>query len=202
MHLVHAAAFASAAAAGDAEALRDGAAWARATLADSSIEHDSRDERLWRRSTEAEVIAVLDAFWQPGVRSAAARHALRAWLANVKLDESDASPFDEAVEEDIHPLLVDCGWELLPLASLDPERHRGAMDWFGTALDFEIARFEEENAMPPPTHLQELSALGTAELLRGVDDEGALAAPFVVWTSGNDRYHEYVLAGVQRAAKL
>ena len=74
----------------------------------------------------------------------------------------------------MHPLLVDAGWELLPLAQLDPERHRGAMSAFGDGLSFESARFEEETAIPPLSHLYELPAIGPVELLQGVDPAGLL----------------------------
>ena len=205
LHMVHAFAFASAGAHAredGAAALLEADAWARGVLADPSIDIDSRDERLYRASSETEVAAVLEAFWRPGHAADVARDALRGWLAKAALPESDAAPFDERVEEDIHPLLVDAGWELSPLKTLDPTRHRGAIEWFGEPIDFEVACFEEENAVPPRRYLQELSGFGPAELLRGADALGFLDAPLAVWTEGNARYHEYVLAGVQRAAKL
>ena len=200
LHLVHA--FAIASAPRDAVGLEEGREWASRVLADPDIENDSRDERLYRASTEAEVIVVLDAFWSPGKAAEAARAELRAWLARSGLPESEATPFDEAAEEDIHPLLVDAGWELLPLASLDVERHKGAIQWFGAPIDFEVACFEEESAIPRPTYLQELPGIGSAELLRGADEWGDLASPLTLWLAGNERYHEYVLTGVQRAARL
>ena len=40
------------------------------------------------------------------------------------------------------------------------------------------------------------------ELLRGVDDEGRLAEPLVVWADGDETYLDYVVRGVRRAAKL
>lgn len=52
------------------------------------------------------------------------------------------------------------------------------------------------------THLYELPALGAAELLRGVEPDGALAEPLVVWVQGDETYVDYVVRGVRRAAKL
>ena len=102
----------------------------------------------------------------------------------------------------MHPLLVDAGRELLPIGSLDAERHRGAIAAFGDELTFDSARFEEETAIPPVATLCELPAIGPAELLRGADDDGCLAAPLVVWAQGNETYVDYVVRGVRRAAKL
>lgn len=201
LHLVHAFAFASASAAG-AAGLEEAAAWAARALSSGVIDVASRDERLWRRATDGEVLAVLEAFWTPGEGAMAARRALEGWLARAELPIPESAPFDEAAEEDIHPLLVDAGWELLPLAQLDPERHKGAIGWFGDPIYFEAARFDEESAIPPTTYLHELPGIGPVELLRGVDENGQLAAPLVVWTEGNETYHEYVLAGVRRAAKI
>ena len=90
----------------------------------------------------------------------------------------------------------------MPLTALDPERHRGVIQAFGEPIDFEAARFEDESAIPPPSYLQELPAMGAAELLRGVDVDGALAEPLVLWTLGRDPYHDYVVRGVMRAAKI
>jgi hypothetical protein len=119
-----------------------------------------------------------------------------------ELPGSGHAPFDESAEDEMHPLLIDAGWELLPLAALDPRRHRGAMDAFGDALAFESARFEEETAIPATTHLYELPALGPVELLRGADDDGTLAAPLIVWADGDETYLDYVVRGVRRAARL
>ena len=201
LHLVHA--FALASVLDDAGGtLSEACAWARSTLVDPSVDPASRDERLWRRSSDPEVTAVLDAFWTPGARGAAARHALRALLHRHQPDPAEHPAFDESAEETIHPLLVDAGWELLPLAELDPERHRGAIAAFGEPILFESARFEEETAIPPGTHLYELPAIGPVELLEGTDDAGTLAAPLVVWAEGDETYVDYVIRGVRRAAKL
>jgi hypothetical protein len=145
---------------------------------------------------------VLDAFWTPGEAARASRRALEDLLGRHELSVPTHPPFDESAEDEMHPLLVDAGWELLPLTELDPQRHRGAMDAFGNALTFESARFEEETAIPATTHLYELPALGPVELLRGVDDDGALVAPLVVWADGDETYLDYVVRGVRRAAKL
>jgi hypothetical protein len=201
MHVIHAFAVASAHVAAGPEELADATSWAEAVLADESIDVASRDERLFRRATDAELVAVLAAFLRPESAPHAADELLD-WLERAELPLPDADPFDPAAEEDIHPLLVDAGWELHPLAALDPERHKGAIQWFGEPIQFEAARFEEESAIPAPVYLQELAAFGPLELLRGADEEGALLEPLTVWTAGDLRYHEYVLAGVKRAAKL
>jgi len=201
LHLVHA--FAFAAVPDDASgALAPARAWALGTLADARADPASRDEALWRRSTEAEVAEVLEAFWTPGDRAEAARAALLAMLSRHGLPPGEHAPFDETVEDEMHPVLVDAGWELLPLAQLDAERHKGALAAFGTALAFESARFEEETAIPPTVHLYELPAIGAVELTRGADAEGTLAAPLVVWAGGDETYLDYVVRGVRRAAKL
>jgi hypothetical protein len=201
LHLVHAMAFACVGDDADA-ALAEGRAWAKETLARSGVDPASRDERLWRRSSDAEVAAVLGAFWAPDPRAALARSALRTLLERHDLAPPEHPPFDETAEDSIHPLLVDAGWELLPLAELDPERHRGAISAFGEPIAFESARFEEETAMPARSHLYELPAIGPVELLRGADESGELASPLVVWAEGDETYVDYVIRGVRRAAKL
>ena len=201
MHMVHAFAVASAHVAAGPPELAEATAWAEALLADEAIDHASRDERMWRRCTDAELLAVLGAFRRPE----SAPHAedeLLEWLERAELPLGEAEAFDPAAEEDIHPLLVDAGWELLPLAALDPDRHKGAIQWFGDAVQFEAAKFEEAEAIPKVPNLQELSAMGPLELLRWADYDGSLIEPLLVWVDGNPRYHEYVLAGVTRAAKL
>jgi hypothetical protein len=199
LHLVHA--FALAVAPGTRTELAEASRWAREMLA-AVPDPASRDEALWRRSTDAEVAAVLDLFWTPGDAALAARRALEARLTTHGLAVPEHDPFDEQAEDEMHPLLIDAGWELLPLAELDPARHRGALTAFGDALAFECARFEEETAIPATRHLYELPALGPVELLRGADDSGALAAPLVAWADGDATYLDYVMRGVRRAAKL
>ena len=197
LHLVHA--FAIDAARAD-PALEEAARWADGVFADASIDGGSRDERLHRRASDAELVATLAAFFTPGEGQASARDRLRARLVAAGCDpaEGGRAPLDESAEDDVFPLLVDAGWELLPLASLDPERHKGAMNAFGDELAWQVARFEEENAAEPPAYLQELPALGPVELLA----DAAALAPFVLWTAGNETYVDYVLRGVLRAAKL
>jgi hypothetical protein len=235
MHLVHALAFASAAADGRSPAspepgrnlgqggglLSAGEAWAKELL-DAATSNDldigSLDERLWRRSTEAEVAALLDAFWTPGQRAQLSREALRSLLERHGFTvPNDQTPFDEKHEETLEPLLVDAGWELLSLNQLDPERHKGAIAAFGDVIAFESACFEEETAIPPAPHLDgtspaspgrgrvvmmELPALGPTELLRGATDEGTLSEPLVVWADGHETYVDYIIRGVRRAARL
>lgn len=198
MHLVHALAFAAAGAVEPA-GLDEGRTWARTVLADADVDAASRDERLWRRCTDAELVAILAAFWTPG---GTARAALEVHLSRLDLEVSPHNPFDETHEDATHPLLVDAGWELVPLGSLDVSRHQGAISAFGDALSFESACFEEETAIPSAPTLYELPAIGPVELLRGADDEGRLTAPLVVWAQGHETYLDYVLRGVRRAAKL
>jgi hypothetical protein len=201
MHLVHALAFASAAPE-HADVLAEGRLWAVGVVADASLDLASRDERLWRRSTDAEVAALLEAFWVPGERAKPSRERLRQLLEEHELPIGEHEPFDETAEEAIHPLLVDAGWELVSLSELDAERHRGAIAAFGHPLAFESAVFEEETAIPAAAALYELPALGPVELLRGADDDGALASTLVVWADGHPTYVDYVIRGVRRAAKL
>lgn len=199
LHLVHAFAVDALGEAGG-PVLAEARVWAREALA-GGVDAASRDERLWRRSTDAELVAVVEGYWTAPT-AAEARAALERRLARHELALPADAPFDEAAEDEVHPLLVDAGWELLSLAQLDPERHRGAMNAYGDALWFESARFEEETAIPPLAHLYELPALGPAELLRGVHPDGTLAAPLVVWAEGDETYLDYVVRGVRRAAKL
>jgi hypothetical protein len=208
LHLVHAFAIEAACASSESEpedtALSEAKAWAAAVLADPEVDNASKDERLHRRATDAELVAVLTAFWNDGERRERAALALAERLVEIGVEppDPDAPPFDESSEDDVFPILVDAGWELLPLSSLDPERHRGAINAFGDALAFDVAKFEEENAVPPPVTLHELPALGAIELLAALDADGDLRAPFVLWTSGNETYVDYVLRGVLKAAKI
>jgi hypothetical protein len=172
--------------------------WAVGVLGDSDVDPASRDERLMHPATEEELAHLLEGFW--GV-DPSRREKLRAALDNLELPVSEGAPFDESLEEDMHPVLVDAGWELLPLRELDATRHRGAIEAFGEPILFESARFEEENAIPPPNSLQELPALGAVELLRGAEG-GMLKEAFVLWCEGNETYLDYVTRGVLRAAKL
>ncbi len=203
LHLVHAFAIEAAGIAGD-PALGEARAWAEQVIADGDIDCASKDERLYRKVTDAELVAVLAAFWMPGAarESAAITLAMRLAEIGVTPPDFEALPFDEDAEEDVFPVLVDAGWELLPLRALDPERHRGAIAAFDDALAFDVAKFEEENAVPELITLHELPALGAMELLAALDDDGAVRAPFVLWTSGHETYVDYVLRGVLKVAKI
>jgi hypothetical protein len=202
LHLVHAFAFAAV----PAGAVAEGRAWALELLGQAAargIDAGSRDEALWRRSTEAEIVAVLGAFWTPGPLAAQARASLRHLIEAHDLPAPNgATPFDEAAEETMHPLLVDAGWELLPLRSLDPERHKGAIAAYGDPLAFASAVFEEETAIPPSPSLLELPAIGATELLFGADEDGNLVEPLVVWADGPETYVDYLVRGVRKAARL
>jgi len=200
-HLVHALAF-DAVSEAPFDELTEAVAWAQATLADGSIDASSRDERLYRRSTEAEVAAVVSVFWSTGGVGDTARRRLRASLDLLELPLPASEPFDPEGEQDIHPILIDAGWELLPLHSLDPERHKGAIHAFGERILYDAAAFEEETMIPPLVPLHELPAIGPNELLSALDADGALVEPLTLWVEGNATYHEYVVRGVKKVAKI
>lgn len=200
LHQIHAFAFA---AAGAREGLEDAHAWATRLLADPSVDPASRDERLHRSCSDDELVRVLDALFH----DEAAQHALRGRLDAIGAS-FDGEPFDEASEERVFPALVDAGWELLPLCALDPEKHAGAiraLDAQEGDADYEIARFEEENSIPPVPCLYELPLLGPVEMLRAFDGDDLYAdtrAPFTVWTQGDPVYLDYLLRGVAKVARL
>jgi hypothetical protein len=185
-----------------ASGLADALAWARTVLDDASIDADSRDPRLLREATAAELASVIEAFWVPCPAADRTHDRLLDRFHVLGLDVPLHEPFDETVEDDVHPILVDAGWELVPLAELDPVRHRGVIEAYDEPVLFEAACFEEENAIPKRVPLQELPALGLVELLRGVDAEGMLREPFVLWTDGDEVYQDYLVRGVLKAAKL
>jgi len=191
LHLVHAFAIE---AAGDAPELAEARDWARRALG-GIIDVASKDERLYRRASDAELVAVLQAFWIGP--DAGPRLAERLARIDATPDAA-ALPFDEAREEEMFPVLVDAGWELVPVPRLDPERHRGAIAAFD---DYEVARFEEDSLVPPRATLHELPLLGGVELLHAFE-AGRLRAPFVLWQDGHEAYLDYVLRGILRAAKL
>jgi hypothetical protein len=203
LHLVHAFVFEAIEAAGGScpPATADAIAWARRAIGSGAIDLASRDERLYRRASDAELVAALEAFWGEGA-SPRVRGRLEERLAAIgapAIADPSVLPFDETREDELFPVLLDVGWELLPLTQLDPERHRGAIQCFD---DFEVARFEEESAIPPRVTLHELPSLGSVELLHAFDDGGLLRAPFVLWQEGHEAYLDYVLRGVLRAARL
>ncbi len=206
LHLLHAFAVEAACASSDEQdpALGEARAWAAAVLADPDVDRASKDERLHRRATDAELVGVLASFWGSEERRMRAAVALAMRLVEIGCPPPDVSqmPFDESSEDDVFPVLVDAGWELYALQSLDPERHKGAIGAFDDALAFDVAKFEEANAVPEMVTLHELPALGAIELLAALDDDGSVRAPFVLWTSGNETYVDYVLRGVLRAAKI
>jgi hypothetical protein len=206
LHSVHALVFDAAAAATDemdaSSPLSAACLWASETLADPTIEPDSKDPRLFRLATADELLAALACFWIPGLAADRAHERLLENALDLGLDVPRHEPFDEAAEDEMHPLLIDAGWELLPLAELDPVRHRGVIEAFGEPILYDAARFEEENAVPRQPPLQELPALGIAELLRGVNAEGELVEPLVLWTGGDDVYQDYLLRGVLKVAKI
>lgn len=205
LHAVHAFAIEAAHAATADPALEEAAAWA-ARVVGGPIDLATKDERLFREAMDAELVAVLDAFWAAGERANVAKEKLRGRLARIDVDvdaECAHLPFDEEREDDVFPRLVDAGWELVAIRDLDRERHRGVIDAFGDQLALDVAKYEEENAVPPLVHLHELPLLGTTELLAAFDaDTGKVRSPFVLWQAGNATYLDYVLRGVLRAAKL
>ena len=75
LHLVHAFAIEAACAASDDPSLAEAMTWAMTVLRDPDIDRASKDERLHRRATDAELVALLSAFWTPG------DHRERAFLA-------------------------------------------------------------------------------------------------------------------------
>lgn len=173
--------------------------WARDVIDDDAIDKASRDERLVRRASEEELCAVLDWFWNESTRERAA-DTLFARLDAFGVDvRVPPDPFDE--DDDAFPVMIDAGFELLGLAELDSERHRGAIESFGERIRYDVARFEEEEHLPRVTHLQELPIIGVSELVRGAE-RGELAWPLALWLSGNETYQDYVIRGVLRAAKL
>lgn len=199
-HMVHA--FAVDAAASDpaaAETLDAARKWALGVLDDPAVDINSRDPALLRKLTDAELLAVLRAFWVPGPARGAVHAALEGLLARIDRPERSRAAFDETTEEEVFPVLVDAGWELLKLAELDAERHKGVIASFD---DFEVACFEEAAQGADVAYLHELPVLGADELLRGVDAAGAFLVPFAIFTEAPEPYDDYLLRGVERAAKL
>jgi hypothetical protein len=200
LHQIHAFVFA---AAGARPGLEDAHAWATRILADPDVDSASRDERLQRRSSDEELVLALDAIWH----DVAAREALRTSLHAVGAT-LDAVPFDEGAEDTMYPALIDAGWELLPLSALEADKHAGvirALDAQEGDADYVVARFEEENVIPPVPSLYELPLLGGVELLDAFEsdhDDAQTFAPFAVWTQGHPVYLDYLLRGVAKVAKL
>jgi len=174
--------------------------WAAETMADTAIDKSSRDERLYRRVTTVELSDLLATFWVaplPDVRTTLAEQ-----LETIGAVFPDAAPFEPSAEEEMFPLLIDAGWELLRYAELDPERHRGLVESFPEPILFESAKFEEACLPSPPTYLYEWPALGKRELLIEAGPGGTWNATPELWVDAPEPYIDYVLRGVLRAAKV
>ena len=140
LHLIHALAF-DALSVANAPHLSDACAWARAMLDDPTLELESKDPRLYRSASAEEICGVLEGFWVPTPMADEAHDRLLERFHEIGLDVPLHAPFDEAVEGEMHPVLIDAGWELLPLSSLDPVRHQGAILAFDEPILYESARF-------------------------------------------------------------
>jgi len=199
-HLVHAFALASAE---PNEALREAHEWAKGVLSDPSIDRDSKDPRLFREASDKELVATLAAFWDEDALASRSnsRERLAALLGSIGIAPENGPLFDESTEEDVYPVLVDATWELLKVAELDPERHRGLVETY-EPIELSAERFEEESAIPPREYLFELPLLGPKELLLPTDEWGDLRSPFVVWSSAPATYEDYLVRGVLKAAKI
>lgn len=195
LHMVHAFVLD---ATGAVTGLEDAHGWAQRALGSGVFDIDSKDERLHRPCSTTELTRVLEALWLDPEQRALER--LGQHLRSIDAAAEEESPlFDETQEHDLYPVLIDAGWELLPLAALDAELHRGAIRAFD---DFEVAKFEEENRIPQQTALNELPLFGAAELLHTFDDAGLTRAPFVVWCQGHEVYVDYIFRGVLKAAGI
>ena len=103
LHLVHAFAVEAAAAhPGSGQAIAEAAAWAKRALGSGAMDLGSKDERLYTRASDAEVGAVLSAFW--GENPEPARRSLRDRLASIDalpdlsvFEGEGPLPFDEAI---------------------------------------------------------------------------------------------------------
>jgi hypothetical protein len=192
LHEVHAFAVLAAA----PEAFPALAAWAAATLEDPDIEADSRDPRLVRQLSHAELHAVLSALWSD---DDSARDRLLAIVQTARIDVPEGLPAFAAADDDaLYPRLVDAGVELWRLAELDLEKHKGAMARFGDALAFQSVVHEETCAVPElPPPMLELPILSIRELTTHPSDWDA---PFPIWAQGDPRYIEYVLEGACKVA--
>src|SRR5260221_12859585 len=101
LHLVHAFVFC---ALDPAPELADAAAWGRSVLADAGIDKASKDERLWRRSSEEEIALALGAFWGALGEARERAHArLREQLWAAAIELPAARPFDETREDYLFP---------------------------------------------------------------------------------------------------
>jgi hypothetical protein len=201
LHDVHAFVFEAAHA---DDALTEAKAWASSVLTDPDVDRNSKDPRLVRRATDKELTAALAAYWGEEPHCREARERLRALLADVDVTPAlgqKAALFDERFEDDLYPVLLDATWKLLPLASLDHERHRGVLESYDE-LELASARFEEANAVPPREYLFELPLFGARELLSPEDEWGDLATRLVLWSSVEATYEDYLVRGILRSAKV
>jgi hypothetical protein len=199
-HLVHAFVLA---ACEPVEPLVEACAWARAVLDDPTIDRDSKDPRLVREVSDKELCAAIAAFWDEDAiagRTNAPRR-LAAMLAAIGVEPTDTPLFDESAEEDMYPVLIDAGFELLRVGELDGERHKGLLESY-EPLELRSEIFEEESAIPPREYLVELPLLGVNELLRPVDEWGDMRDPLVVWSSLPGAYDDYLFRGILKAAKV
>jgi hypothetical protein len=175
----------------------EAAAWAREVLADAGVDKNSRDERLVRPLTTPVLSDLLRCYW---VEPRAEVHdALREHLEHVDVTPEGGTPFDDGDEnagDDVFPLLVDAGWELLRFSELDVERHAGVIQSFEDPILFASAVFEESSALEEVHYLYELPSIGARELL--VD---RAACDLGLWIDAPEPYIDYVLRGVLRAAK-
>ena len=199
-HMVHAFAIA---AAEPGEALVEAQAWAKGVLEDPEIDRDSKDPRLLRAATDKELVAVLTSYWDDDAVLGRTKAPLRlaAMLGAIGVAPHDGDLFDERAEDDLYPVLVDASWELVKVAALDPERHKGLVETY-EPIELASERFEEESAIPPREYLFEVPLLGATELLRPADEWGDFRTPFVVWSSAPATYEDYLIRGVLKAAKV
>ena len=158
----------------------------------SDLELGSRDPALWRSAQVDEVIAALDAFWDPDARGQKARAALRRALRDEGIDAPEHAPFQADADEPPHPELVLLDWVLLPVDELSTERHAGALR--------AMADSGEDVAASEPSYL-EGPTLSEVELCDGCP-RSVLPSDFTVWADGPYRYCDYVFRGAGRAAKL
>ena len=170
---------------------------------DPEIDRDSKDPRLLRAATDKELVAVLTSYWDDDAVLGRTKAPLRlaAMLGAIGVAPHDGDLFDERAEDDLYPVLVDASWELVKVAALDPERHKGLVETY-EPIELASERFEEESAIPPREYLFEVPLLGATELLRPADEWGDFRTPFVVWSSAPATYEDYLIRGVLKAAKV
>ena len=187
LHLAHA--FAVAAVADDAAGvLAEARAWAlrdaRARRAASTSA--SRDERLWRRCSDAELAAVLDAYWTPGDAVAGGpRRAPRRCLDRHGLAVRRARGLRRVGRGRDPPAArstpAGSSWRS---RELDPERHRGAIAAVRRRPRVRVGALRGGDRHPSaaaPLRAPGPRARPSCSRVRG--DDGTLAAPLVVWVA-------------------